>query len=104
MAENVLAQVLVGISALETKADLDAVRVAVKDRLEVIRKLGEEADPLARGNSAEVICVNKERYNYSGVPEKDLPMAEKWYMAPRTLLEVALRLLSVARMVCGQDT
>ncbi len=85
MAENlILAQVLVGISALETKADLDAVKNAVKDRREVIRNLGEEVVALARGNSAEVIRVNKERYDYSNVPPKDLPMAEKWYMAPRT--------------------
>ncbi len=62
---------------------MDTVKDAVKDRREVIRNLGEEVVALARGNSAEVIRVNKERYDYSNVPPKDLPMAEKWYMAPR---------------------
>jgi hypothetical protein len=84
MAENpILAQVLDGISALETKADLDVVRNAVKDRRDVIQNLGEDVVALVRGNSAEVIRVNKERYDYSKVPQKDLLMAEKWYMAPR---------------------
>jgi len=84
MAENPILQLILdGISTLETKADLDAVRDAVKDRREVIRNLGEDVVALARGNSAEVIRVNKERYDYSNVPPKDLPMAEKWYMAPR---------------------
>jgi len=84
MAENAVLQfILDGISALETKADLDVVRNAVKDRRDVIRNLGEDVVALARGNSAEVIRVNKERYDYSNVPPKDLPMAEKWYMAPR---------------------
>lgn len=81
MAENlILAQVLAGISALKTKAELDVVRDAVKDRRE---KLREEVDPFANGNSDEMIRVNKEKYDYSGVKPSDLLMAEKWYMAPR---------------------
>ena len=81
MAENlILAQVLAGISALKTKAELDVVRDAVKDRRE---KLLEVGDPLANGNSDEMIRVNKEKFDYSDVPKKDLPMAERWYMAPR---------------------
>ena len=77
MAENVVLQLILdGISALETKADLDAVKDAVKDRREVIQNLGEDVVALARGNSAEVIRVKKERYDYSNVPQKDLPMAE----------------------------
>jgi hypothetical protein len=81
MAENlILAQVLAGISALKTKAELDVVRDAVKDRRE---KLLEVGDPLANGNSDEMILVNKEKFDYSGVLKKDLPMAERWYMAPK---------------------
>ena len=85
MAENVVLQLILdGIPTLETKADLDAVRDAVKDRLEKLRSvLEEEIDPLARGNSDEMILVNKEKFDYSGVPKKDLPMAERWYMAPK---------------------
>ena len=81
MTENeILAQILDGISNLETKEDLDVVRDAVKDRRE---KLVEEVDPFANGNSDEMIRVNKEKFDYSDVPKKDLPMAERWYMAPR---------------------
>ena len=81
MAENVVLQLILdGISDLETKEDLDAVRDAVKDRRE---KLVEEVDPFANGNSDEMIRVNKEKFDYSDVPKKDLPMAERWYMAPR---------------------
>ena len=79
MAENVVLQLILdGISDLETKEDLDAVRDAVKDRRE---KLVEEVDPFANGNSDEMIRVNKEKFDYSGVPKKDLPKAEKWFMA-----------------------
>jgi hypothetical protein len=86
MAENpILAQVLDGISALKTKVEIDAVRVAVKDRRDEIQNLGEDGIALTRGNSAEVIRVNKERYDYSKVLPKDLLMAEKWYMAPKPL-------------------
>ncbi len=54
MAENlILAQVLAGISALETKADLDAVRDAVKNRREVIWRLGEEVDPMRTRSSKD---------------------------------------------------
>ncbi len=81
MAENlILAQVLAGISALKTKAELDVVRDAVKDRRE---KLLEGVDPFANGNSDETIRVNKQKYDYSDVKAGDLLMAEKWYMAPR---------------------
>ena len=85
MAENlILAQVLAGISALKNKADLDVVSGAVKYHLENLRfVLEEEIDPLARGNSDEMILVNKEKFDYSGVLKKDLPMAERWYMAPQ---------------------
>ena len=85
MAETlILAQVLAGISALKNKADLDVVSGAVKYHLENLRfVLEEEIDPLARGNSDEMILVNKEKFDYSGVPKKDLPMAERWYMAPK---------------------
>ena len=84
MAENVVLQLILdGISTLETKADLDAVRDAVKDRRDEIRNLAEEVVALARGNSEEKIRVNKERFDYSNVLPKDLPMAEKWYMAPQ---------------------
>jgi len=41
----------------------------------------EEKDALAKGNSDEMIRVNKEKYDYSGVREKDRLMAERWYMA-----------------------
>jgi hypothetical protein len=76
MAENIiLAQVLVGISALKTKTEIDAVRVAVN----------EAEENLANGNSDEMIRVNKERYDYSRVPEKNLLKALKWYMAPKPL-------------------
>ena len=85
MAENVVLQLILdGISTLERKADLDAVRDAVKDRREKLRPVDEEMDALARGNSDEMIRVNKEKYDYSNVPtKKDLLMAETWYMAPR---------------------
>ena len=87
MAENIiLAQVLAGISALKTKAELDVVSGAVKThrvQLKVEQPvLEEEIDPLAKGNSDEMIRVNKEKFDYIGVPQKDLPKAEKWYMAP----------------------
>ena len=89
MAENlILAQVLVGISALKTKKELDAVKNAVKERCALFpkrthRNLTEaEKVALAKGNSDEMIRVNKEKFDYIGVPQKDLPKAEKWYMAP----------------------
>ncbi len=76
MAENIiLAQVLVGISALKTKVEIDAVRVAVN----------EVEENLSNGNSDEMIRVNKERFDYSRVPEKYLLRALKWYMAPKPL-------------------
>ena len=85
MSENVVLEYLLeGISTLETKAELDAVKDAVKDRLEKLRSvLEEEIDPLASGNSDEMIRVNKEKFDYSGVKESDRLMAEKWYMATK---------------------
>jgi hypothetical protein len=32
----------------------------------------EEKDALTKGNSDEMIRVNKEKFDYSGVPKKDL--------------------------------
>ena len=83
MAENlILAQVLAGISALKTKAELDVVRDAVNAHREKLKAeqpvLEEEMDPLAKGNSDEMIRVNKEKFDYSGVKESDRLMAEKW--------------------------
>ena len=91
MAENlILAQVLAGISALKTKAELDVVRDAVKDRRE---KLLEGVDPFANGNSDETIRVNKQKYDYSDVKAGDLLMAENLMVhGPSTLLEVTPRL------------
>ena len=89
MAENlILAQVLAGISALKTKAELDVVSGAVKThrvQLKVEQPvLEEEIDPLAKGNSDEMIRVNKEKYDYSGVKDLDRrSMAEKWFKAPK---------------------
>ena len=104
MAENlILAQVLAGISALKTKAELDVVRDAVKDRRE---KLLEVGDPLANGNSDEMIRVNKEKFDYSGVEESDRLMAEKWYMATKPSAGPAYhqwRVWNVAKTSEGKD-
>jgi hypothetical protein len=96
MAENhlPLAQILAGISGLKKKAELDAVRDAVKEireklkvaraRREPIRFLTEEERvALAKGNSDEMIRVNKEKFDYSGVKESDRLMAEKWFKATK---------------------
>jgi len=96
MAENLLplAQILAGISGLKKKAELDAVRDAVKEireklkvaraRREPIRFLTEEERvALAKGNSDEMIRVNKEKFDYSGVKESDRLMAEKWFKATK---------------------
>jgi hypothetical protein len=90
MAENlVLKMILDGISLLETKEELEVVRNAVNDHLtefpkRTLRFLTEaEIVALAEGNSEDMIRVNKEKYDYSGVSVKDLPKAEKWFMAPR---------------------
>ena len=94
MAENVgLEYLLEGISTLETKEELDAVRDAVKERrkeLKVARARGprrvlteEEKTVLAKGNSAEMILVNKEKYDYSDVKDPDRLTAEKWFKAPK---------------------
>ncbi len=107
MAENIiLAQVLEGISTLETKVELDAVRDAVKDRREIV---DEEVNVLARGNSDEMIRVNKERYDYSGVKESDLLMAEKWFKAAKPSSNTRhaynqWRVWNVAKTIEGKDS
>ncbi len=106
MAENVVLQLILdGIFSLETKADLDAVSNAVRDRRVLLQLvLDEEIDPLARGNSDEMIRENKERYNYN-VREKDLPMAEKWYMArkPSWKTRVAYNQWRIWNVAKGRD-
>ena len=94
MAANlILAQVLAGISTLKTRGELDVVRKAVKDHRAELKKrvqraplrflTEEEKVTLAKGNSYEMIRVNKEKFDYSGVREKDLLMAERWFDAPK---------------------
>jgi hypothetical protein len=41
----------------------------------------EEKVALSKGNSDEMIRVNKEKYDYSGVKESDRLMAERWFLA-----------------------
>jgi hypothetical protein len=36
-----------------------------------------------RGNSVEAIRKNEELFDYSNVGEKDLPMAKRWFKAPK---------------------
>ena len=89
----ILAQVLVGISALKNKAECDVVLIAAKERRDELQRMQqrpplrflteEEEDALAKGNSDEMIRVNKEKYDYSGVKESDRLMAERWFMAPQ---------------------
>ena len=53
-------------------------------RREPIRFLTEEEKvALAKGNSDEMIRVNKEKFDYSGVKESDRLMAEKWFKATK---------------------
>ena len=93
MAENIiLAQVLALISVLKTKADLDEVSGAVKTRRDELKMrrvslrflTEEEKVALAKGNSDEMIRVNKEKFDYSGVKESDRLMAEKWFKATKS--------------------
>ena len=80
MAENhlPLAQILAGISGLKTQQELDVVRDVVKELSEKLK------NALANGNSAEMILVNKEKYDYSEVKGLERPsMAEKWFKAPK---------------------
>jgi hypothetical protein len=80
MAENhlPLAQILAGISGLKTQQELDVVRDVVKELSEKLK------NALANGNSAEMILVNKEKYDYSEVKGLErLSMAEKWFKAPK---------------------
>ena len=111
-ADIILAQVLAGISALKTKAELDVVRDAVNAHREKLKAeqpvLEEEMDPLAKGNSDEMIRVNKEKFDYSGVPKKDLLMAERWYMAPRPSSKTRYaynrwRVWNAAKTIEGKD-
>jgi hypothetical protein len=96
MAENaenpILKQVLTLISTLKTKAELDKVKTAVKERREQLKMrrvplrflTEEEKVALAKGNSDEVIRVNKEKYDYIGFKEDDrLSLAEKWFKATK---------------------
>ena len=96
MAENsVLEFILEGIPSLKTKAELDAVRDAVKERREELKVVCARREPLrflteeekvalAEGNSDEMIRVNKEKYDYSGVKDLDRrSMAEKWFKATK---------------------
>ena len=92
-ADIILAQVLALISALKTKGELDVVRDAVKDHRAELKKrvervplrflTEEEKVALPKGNSDEMIRVNKEKFDYSGVREKDLLMAERWFKATK---------------------
>ena len=95
MAENlVLAQVLAGISALKTKAGVDAVMNAVKEHRNELKKnrsvnvprflTDEEKSALAKGNSEAMIHKNKEVFDYSRVAEKDLKAAKQWFKAPKS--------------------
>ena len=79
MAENVVLQLILdGIPTLETKAELDVVRDVVKELSEKLK------NALANGNSAEMILVNKEKYEDSGVIDLDRrSMAEKWFKAAK---------------------
>ena len=80
MAENITLEfILDGISYLETKKELKKVLKAEKERLTEFPKRTNVA--LAEGNSDEMIRVNKEKFDYIGVPQKDLPKAEKWFKA-----------------------
>jgi hypothetical protein len=79
MADNVLVQVLAGISALTTKGELDVVKDAVKDHRKELKKrvvpprfmTDEEKVALTKGNSMAMIRANKEVFDYRGVHEKD---------------------------------
>jgi hypothetical protein len=89
MAVN-LAQVLVGVASFQ-RGELNAVKVAVKERLAVLRQnttphrllTEDEKERLAQGNSAAMILVNEQKFDYSKVAEKDMPMAKKWFNAPK---------------------
>ncbi len=92
MAGNLnLAQVLVGVAALQNKAEVNVVKNAVKERLVVLRQntttyrllTDDEKERLAQGNSAVMILVNEQKFNYSKVAEKDMSMAKKWFNAPK---------------------
>ncbi len=89
MAAN-LAQVLETISTLQ-KGELKDVKNAVKERLAVLKQNAatyrllteDEKERLAQGNSAAMTLVNEQKFNYSKVVDKDMPMAKKWFNAPK---------------------
>ena len=93
MAANpILALILDGIATLETKSDLDAVSGAVKKHREELKKRDppkptlrywteEEKVALAKGNSDEKIRVNREKFDFGNVRERDRLMAERWFKA-----------------------
>ena len=93
MAENLLplAQILAGISGLKKKAELDAVRDAVKDQRTRLKKMvsmprfltDAVKAALAEGNTQAMIDANKEMYDYDDVPAYDRLTAEKWFNAPK---------------------
>ena len=70
-----LAFILDGIDTLTELADFDAMTEAAKNQKKFAG---------AKGNSAEAIRKNEELFDYSQVAEKDLPMAKKWFKAPKT--------------------
>ena len=90
MAENVLARILDGITTLK-RGELDAVRDAVKERRNVLKRniaptrvlTQEEKDALVGGNSKAIIRANEKVYDYSLIAKKDLPKAKEWFKAPK---------------------
>jgi hypothetical protein len=116
MAENaeneILTQVLALISTLKRKEDLDKVKAAVKTRREQLKMrrvslrflTEEEKIALANGNSDEMIRVNKEKYDYSGVKEDDRrSLAEKWFKATKPSAGTAYYHWRVWNVPYGQD-
>ena len=90
MAENVLARILDGITTLK-RGELDAVRDAVKERRNVLKRniapprvlTQEEKDALAGGNSKAIVRANEKVYDYDRVAKSLLPNAKKWFKAPK---------------------
>jgi hypothetical protein len=88
MAGNLnLAQILAGIAALTTAEDISIV-------LEAVREKGQQREPyrhfteeekrtLAQGNTAAMMLMNDEAFDYSNVPKRHLIMAKKWFNAPK---------------------
>ena len=90
MAENVLARILDGITTLK-RGELDAVRDAVKERRNVLKRniapprglTEEEKNALTGGNSKAIIRANEKVYDYDRVAKSLLPNAKKWFKAPK---------------------